>query len=199
MILFLVATIFAIQIQQVMFWQLSLRKHLQKHTMLFAQTVGTETETRRRQVQPVLSKMKKEKNKGFSLIELLVVITIIGVLIGVSFVGFSQARKSARDSKRKSDLEQIRSALEIYRNDLKTYYASDSFPFGSSFSAGTDVYMQLVPQDTLSPTYQYRYNFISANTYCICAYLETLSATQGTCDCGGNCGTAACNYKLSNP
>jgi general secretion pathway protein G len=144
--------------------------------------------------------IKENKNKGFSLIELLVVITIIGILIGVSFVGFNQARKSARDSKRKSDLEQIRSALEIYRNDLKTYYASDSFPFNAVFSSGTNTYMQLVPQDTSFPTYQYKYNYIGVNSYCLCAYLETISVAQGTCDCGaGSCGNAACNYKLSNP
>ncbi|MBU2577212.1 type II secretion system GspH family protein [Patescibacteria group bacterium] len=141
------------------------------------------------------------KNKGFSLIELLVVITIIGVLISVSFVGFSQARKSARDAKRKADLEQIRSALEIYRNDLKTYPPGFADCDPRSISNGSDVYMAEVPKDPLCTSQYYRYNkLIGANSYCLCAYLETLSVTQGTCVCGGNCGTTvACNYKLSNP
>lgn len=140
--------------------------------------------------------------KGFSLIELLVVITIIGILIGVSFVGFSQARKSARDAKRKADLEQIRSALEIYRNDRKDYPPSFS---GCSYTSltydGSDTYMTEIPKDPLCTAKYYRYNKLSINSYCICAYLETLSVTQGTCDCGGICGVddTTCNYKLTSP
>ena len=59
--------------------------------------------------------------KGFTLIELLVVISIIGILIAVSIFGLSGARESARDARRKSDLELIRSGLELYRADCNAY------------------------------------------------------------------------------
>ncbi len=135
--------------------------------------------------------------KGFTLIELLVVISIIGILMAISFVGFTQSRKSARDTKRKADLEQIRSALEIYRNDQKTYPAA--IDFDQALSLGGETYMEKVPQDPQSPTSQYQYTG-STNSYCICAFLETLTATVGTCDCGGDCGTdIVCNYKVANP
>jgi len=138
--------------------------------------------------------------KGFSLIELLVVISIIGVLLALSFSAFSNTKKSARDGKRKADLEQIRSALEIYRTDCKTYPAAVSFgnPLtGAETPCSTNVYMAEVPVDPLAGTYDYRYNRVSQNSYVLCAYLETGSGT--VTGCGGQCGTKDCNYKVINP
>jgi len=58
--------------------------------------------------------MLKIKNKGFTLIELLVVISIIGILAALTLSGFTGAQKQARDTVRKSDLNQYRIALETY-------------------------------------------------------------------------------------
>jgi type II secretion system protein G len=77
--------------------------------------------------------MKIKRNKfglyhsGFTLIELLVVIAIIGVLAATSIALINplQQFKKARDTKRKADLQQIRSALELYRSDNGTYPVSD--------------------------------------------------------------------------
>ncbi len=131
-----------------------------------------------------------KNNRGFTLIELLVAMTIASVLMGLALVSYQGARKSARDGKRKTDLEQIRSALEMCRADIGSY--PDSLPGACSN------YLS-VPTDPLSPTYQYRYNG-SANSYTLCAYLET-GAVITNCpgDCGGNCGSIACNYKTCNP
>lgn len=144
----------------------------------------------------------KTKN-GFSLIELLVVISIIGVLLALSLSAFSNTKKSARDGKRRADLEQIRSALEIYRTDCKTYPAAVSFGvplMGSGvFCPATNEYMAAVPKDSLSPTYDYRYyrGVSSPNSYVLCAFLET--GTGSVAGCGGQCGTVDCNYKVINP
>lgn len=58
--------------------------------------------------------------KGFSLIELLVIITIIGVLSSFTLVSLSQARIKARDSRRKAEISQIGRflALNCYLPDL---------------------------------------------------------------------------------
>ncbi len=145
---------------------------------------------------------KNQNSDGFTLIELLVVISIISVLISLSFVSFLQARKSARDSKRKADLEQIRSALELYRNDCKTY--PDTVTSGSPLIGASGlpcagvVYMQQVPTDPLTPTYSYRYRFVSKNSYFLCAYLE--GGGIPSANCGGNCGdSTTCNYETTNP
>lgn len=65
--------------------------------------------------------MKIRKKSGFSLIELLVVATIIIVLSAIGLVSFTNAGKSARNSKRKTDLETVRQALVLYKNDMGTY------------------------------------------------------------------------------
>ena len=68
--------------------------------------------------------MKKIKKKNaFTLIELIVSITIIAVLTIVGIVSYGPFNKKARDSRRKTDLEDIRMALELYRQGEGIYPA----------------------------------------------------------------------------
>lgn len=54
--------------------------------------------------------------KGFSLIELAVSISIIAILSGIVLASISQARERARDERRLADLQQIQIALEQFRS-----------------------------------------------------------------------------------
>lgn len=112
------------------------------------------------------------KNKGFTLIELMVVMVVIGILAGLTLTGFAAARKTARDGQRKADLEQIRSALEMCRSDTGSYPGSLSF--GGSLTCDGSTYMDSVPIDPInSSPYIYTYSG-SANSYTLCAnQLET--------------------------
>lgn len=67
----------------------------------------------------------KERQKGFTLIELLVVIAIIALLSSVVLATLSVSRAKGRDAKRRSDLEQMRIALELY------YDATGGYPSSS--------------------------------------------------------------------
>lgn len=142
-----------------------------------------------------------KKTPGFTLIELLVAMTIVAILLSISLISFQGARKTARDGRRKADLEQIRSALEIYRSDCKTYPDDGELSFGSELRGAETVcsdnsYLS-VPNDALTG-YTYVYNQTSANTYVLCSYMEVDQAVNYDADCGQNCGEH-CYYKQTNP
>lgn len=88
------------------------------------------------------------KKKGFTLIELLVVIAIIGILSTVATVSLVQARRRARDTKRISDIQQLRSALLIYSNQRATYPLTNlgTYPVGPRV-LGTGMFKCLDPVD----------------------------------------------------
>lgn len=65
-----------------------------------------------------------QQNKGFTLVELLVAVGIIGVLASVSVVSVNSVRAKGRDAKRVSEVKQMQTALEAYFSNS----ASASYP-----------------------------------------------------------------------
>ncbi len=57
---------------------------------------------------------ERSKSKGFTLVELLVVITILAILMTIGIAVYSGVQKNARDVRRKTDLRSIKVALELY-------------------------------------------------------------------------------------
>jgi prepilin-type N-terminal cleavage/methylation domain-containing protein len=65
------------------------------------------------------------KKLGFSLVELLVAISIIAVLSAVLMANFMGARERARDAQKIQDLNAIRNGLRMYYNDNQLYPEDD--------------------------------------------------------------------------
>ncbi len=98
------------------------------------------------------------KNKGFTLLELLVVIAILAILAVVGMGQYRTSQIKARDGQRKSDLSNIARALEMYYNDFGQYPVDDDdgqMVVGGSplnwgeetFETDDAIYMKILPQD----------------------------------------------------
>lgn len=159
--------------------------------------------------------MSKKYSKGFTLIELLVVVAIIGVLASVIMTSMSQASSKGRDAKRKSDLEQLRNAIELRYTTLGSYPSSAGW-FSNPGHGGLDValtptYISKVPDSPKPPAYMYwrkdyrGYGCLTsgtANEYGFYAQLENPSSTElaTISDSFDLCvkNSWGMNYKISN-
>jgi len=63
----------------------------------------------------------KKKQTGFTIVELLIVIVVIGILAAIVITTFVGVQKRARDSERKSDLQALASQIEVYFADNSFY------------------------------------------------------------------------------
>lgn len=94
---------------------------------------------------------------GFTLVELLVVISIIGLLSSFAIVSLNVARVKARDALRKGDMAQIRTALYLYYDDNEGYPICDDANwdtgdqyFGSTPENGSDCYLNTLTTELIS-------------------------------------------------
>lgn len=81
------------------------------------------------------------------MVELLVVIAIIGILSTLLLLQLGIARSRARDAKRVADMNQVRSALELFFDDSGRYPATTNL---TSDLVTTGRYLTLIPVDPLT-------------------------------------------------
>ena len=77
--------------------------------------------------------MIRANKKGFTLIELMIVIAIIGILAAIAIPQFSNYRKRSYNSSAESDLRNAATAQEGYYVDEDTYCSSTSTLTGATF------------------------------------------------------------------
>lgn len=163
--------------------------------------------------------MKQMKNKklGFTLIELLVVMCIMGILTVIGLANFRNAQVKARDAQRKSDLNQIKKALEMYYNDYGSYPSSEvalggkikivstTFDWKTNTTIGAELkdanttYIKELPGDP-SSSQQYCYKS-SGPSFQLYATLENTQDPQcitTNCPLNRSCGGNTYNYGISS-
>lgn len=77
--------------------------------------------------------MKKhitKQNDAFSLVELLVVIAIMATVIGLALPNYLGARSRARDARKKGEMQQVKTALQLYNSDYNAYPPAGSGGIG---------------------------------------------------------------------
>lgn len=123
---------------------------------------------------------------GFSLIELLVVTTVIGVMMAIIVVSFQVVNQNARNTKRRSDLAELRGALESYRLEKGTYPETDVGIAGGLYDISADgsflevlspnfksrMYADPLPQQSSEYQYRYRKHDLPGCAFELGAFLE---------------------------
>lgn len=111
------------------------------------------------------------KNKsGFTLIEMLVVISLIGILAALALVSFGASQKQARDTTRKSDLRQYQTSLEMYGNLASGLFPSRTTAVSAYSTLCSDLNIRLEPDISCSEDPKnasdstLTYNYISDGT-----------------------------------
>jgi len=154
---------------------------------------------------------RKATGAGFTLIEILVAGTLIALLASIGIVSYTSVTKRSRDSKRKSDVEQLRTALEMYRADYSSYPPVNTVGYDTVDNLKpylVDAPYNYVPAIPRDPSVGYRYSYKATNAsggsyfgYCVSAYVESEDPSD-TCTSAPATDTGEVpihNYGVKNP
>ncbi len=119
----------------------------------------------------------KNSHRGFTIIELLIVIAIIAILATLVALQISFARESARDAARLSDMQALSQALgSFYTDNGRMPNATDGIPaagqklgVGSTIDTILDPYMRDgVPKDPIDDGANYYYSYVPSRNVDLC-------------------------------
>lgn len=141
--------------------------------------------------------MQKQKITGFTIVELLIVIVVIGILAAITIVAYNGIQERARAASATTALSQASKILATYQVDFPGIYPADKTALAA-----------IGIKDSSDVTYQYSRTPSTPNTYCITATSGStsymLSSTgvapqKGACAGHGSGGVAAITNLATNP
>lgn len=104
--------------------------------------------------------MKKFTKLGFTLIEVLITVSIIGLLASLTLVSFGGSQRSARDTQRKSDIKQYATALENFANQNGSLYPERNVTVSAKNTLCVDLGITTCPEDPKNEndaSFEYKY------------------------------------------
>ncbi len=133
----------------------------------------------------------KNNTSGFTLIELMIVITIIAVLSVIGVTVYTGVQKNARDARRKGDVDSIANALEAHYNPAAAATAVYPVLDKTWFAAGA------IPTDP-DVANPYTLPSAAAGSFVVCAKLENANGNYSDAGTTGATGAAATYYCKKN-
>lgn len=95
---------------------------------------------------------RDRRSAGFSLLELLVVVAILGILVAAALPRFQEFRAAAYDSRSQQDLRNLAAAEELYRATASAYATDLSLLTGFAASEGVDVVVESANETAFTAT-----------------------------------------------
>lgn len=129
-----------------------------------------------------ITRFAKRDQRGFTLIELLVVVAIIAILAALILAALNSAQQGSRDSRRKSDLNQYKTALANYQSDNNDYPGTGNVAPTDTGTPGPcgSLVSNYMSKCLFPPTqggFSYIYVRGSSTTWCMVTQLERQPGT----------------------
>ncbi len=126
------------------------------------------------------------KKKGFTIIELLIVIAIMALLLATVFINISNTNAKKRDTIRMANMNEISKALALYQNQTQKYPIYTGNITGSDSMSLVLQNANLISKVPIDPLSSYNYAYTSANgtTFTLGFCLETNTIKGYSQGCG---------------
>lgn len=152
-------------------------------------------------MEPIISVNKTPNSqKGFTLIELMIAVSIIAILVTIAMITYQGINKKARDGKRQADLKIIQGALQHYYADNNNFPLTGSLATPLVGSSGK--YLKSLPVDPLTSnnyTYQAKPDDCNNSTIYCSSYCLITTLDLSVVDDAHGCASGGNNFGVSPP